>query len=749
MLAINDLGMHCGDLDTRIVNILPPFQVLLAQVVRKGGRPTLNPPGVDVYYSAASNPGDPALGDFAFPGMKADGSTYKTNFWDAVAAGTYDPFYPAFNPFDPAVTLTPLAGPPFNVGPDVGLPVPNVEDLYIGADGIVGSSDEELTAVLHAMPGVSNPYVANAPQQAQENYRHKPFFIGFPFGYVASDVDWYEGAGVPFAMFDDFGRENAYPLVRVQATVGGSPPDGDNVVATVDTVLPISGEASCVNCHTTREDHDLVHDDGTGETAHRTEAPVTALGALAAGSVDDPRYLELPQKVSLEYAADINILRLHDLKHGARYVTSDCGGPLSGDDCTLTVPDPCTISAADPNGSASCLSNQALVQGRPVVCQVCHYTPALDLAQLGPLAGPPGTVANGRNQLAHRSNSNVMHGHHGALEGAGGEKLFPDIEPPDQQPDGSIANQEGRLAALDQTCYQCHPGRDTRCGMVCSDCHGNMAQVGNDFSANVSPSNAGLDKLILGGNFYDPADPQPRVPWAHEPGCGSCHTGDANDNLAGAVDAPVNTADSDGNVDGIRLRQAFRVGDPKATPIVPVNKRFAEPVVPAVFEQPGADFPNPAAGSPRLYRLSTGHGGVMCEGCHGATHAEWPNANPDANDNVTANQLQGHTGTLIECDTCHVTSELPDDTQGGPHGMHLVNDRRFWDEGHEDLAERENRRPGGGSCGACHGADHRGTVLSRAAVTRSFVVEGRTRTVQAGQPVACDLCHSLEDSFER
>ena len=31
-------------------------------------------------------------------GVANDGSTYKTNFWDAVRAGTYDPFYPAYNP---------------------------------------------------------------------------------------------------------------------------------------------------------------------------------------------------------------------------------------------------------------------------------------------------------------------------------------------------------------------------------------------------------------------------------------------------------------------------------------------------------------------------------------------------------------------------------------------------------------------------------------------------------------------------
>jgi hypothetical protein len=36
LVAINDLGMHCGDLDTRISSILPPFNVLHAQVVQRG-----------------------------------------------------------------------------------------------------------------------------------------------------------------------------------------------------------------------------------------------------------------------------------------------------------------------------------------------------------------------------------------------------------------------------------------------------------------------------------------------------------------------------------------------------------------------------------------------------------------------------------------------------------------------------------------------------------------------------------------
>jgi hypothetical protein len=157
VLAINDLGMHCGDFDTRISSILPPFQVLLGQVIQRGATPTLNPLGVTLEYSAATNPNDPILGQPGVQrGLKGDGSTYKTNFWDAIAGGAYDPFYPG------GLGITPLATGGFPVTADIGLPVPNVEELYIGADGVVdqpgGSNDGTLTAVQHAMPGLTNPY---------------------------------------------------------------------------------------------------------------------------------------------------------------------------------------------------------------------------------------------------------------------------------------------------------------------------------------------------------------------------------------------------------------------------------------------------------------------------------------------------------------------------------------------------------------------------------------------------------------
>jgi hypothetical protein len=312
---------------------------------------------------------------------------------------------------------------------------------------------------------------------------------------------------------------------------------------------------------------------------------------------------------------------------------------------------------------------------------------------------------------------------------------------PVQNSSGAVTNQADRVTVLDQTCYQCHPGKSTQClrgamfnaDMLCNDCHGDMLQVGADFSAGVSPANPGA--FILGGDFYNRNDPQPRVPWANEPGCGSCHTGDASNNLAGTANTIVNKVDTSGNTDGIRLRQAWLTGDAKATPIVPANKRFAEPAVPASFN----GFNNPGAGNPQLYRVSTGHGGVMCEGCHGATHAEWPNANPNANDNVTARQLQGHTGTIIECSTCHGTTMNNQITLLGPHGMHPVGgDTSFARGGHEHVDRS--------GCANCHGPGSRssnvGTVLSVAKADRSLRTDERgTITVRKGTPIGCSTCH--------
>jgi hypothetical protein len=294
----------------------------------------------------------------------------------------------------------------------------------------------------------------------------------------------------------------------------------------------------------------------------------------------------------------------------------------------------------------------------------------------------------------------------------------------------------------------CHPGQRTKClrgamatgGMLCQDCHGNMTDVGNDFSKN-KPGGA----FILAGDYYTNAA-TPRVPWANEPSCGSCHTGDAVSSLAGSSGAITNLRDKNSYVDNIRLLQAFRSTDTNKKPIVPTNKRFAEVTV-SPADNPGA------VGNPKLYRVSVnnhgaangGGAGIFCEACHGATHAEWPNAIPNANDNVTSNQLQGHTGVISECSVCHGTSLNNLSTLDGPHGLHPIGatspfansniHSQQFTGGNYNVTDYQAK------CMACHGGTSRstsfGTVLSRAQAARTL----SGHNVAAGQPIGCTLCH--------
>lgn len=686
VFSANDLGMHCGDFDTRISSILPPFNVVHTQVVQRGSDPGILGPGdgVEVLYSAASNPNDPILSGINSAGngpvlssLAKDGTVFKTNFWDIAMGGTEPIALSAYRAFYPPGVLD-----AFVPAPDQGLPMPNVERLYLG-DGV-------LTAEQQSNPGRTGPYVNNDPQAFKLFTTDQPFFINFPFGYTSDGVNWFEAAGIPLTAFDDAGQENPWPLMRVQAR------SGNQVLASLDTVLPISGEANCGFCH-----NDPL-DGGNGAATQALEDANIPVATV----IDDPEFdVSVPLEVSKEYAADLNLVRLHDLRHGTD-----------------------------------------LENNTPVVCQSCHYTPALDLAQVGP-KGTGDADANGREQTNVRSMSNVMHSHHATVKDTNGKLLFPDMPPPvDSQ--GKLRDPVAARGILQDTCYQCHPGRRTDClrgamasgGMLCQDCHGDMAQVGNDFSKFVSPQNPG--DFRLASDFYTNANTL-RVPWANEPSCGSCHTGDAMNNMHGD---PGTIGDPE---DGIRLMQAYLTTDPKATPIVPNNKRFAENIVPANFN----GKPNPGAGNPMLYRVSKGHEGIFCEACHGSTHGIWPNKNPNANDNITAKQLQGHTGVIAECDVCH-TGDLGI-TLEGPHGMHPtgVSGLHFADGGHEDLAENNKN-----ACRACHGKNGQGTVLSKVATDRSFVIDeckngslcpgGETKNFRVnlakGTQVSCTLCHENE-----
>ena len=244
-------------------------------------------------------------------------------------------------------------------------------------------------------------------------------------------------------------------------------------------------------------------------------------------------------------------------------------------------------------------------------------------------------------------------------------------------------------------CYRCHPGATTRClrgvmgnavaadgsrAMQCQSCHGSMLDVASTT----------------------------RTGWLDEPACQSCHTGTAVSNSG-----------------QLRYTSVF---DTPGVPRTPTDLTFAT----------NPDTPTPGHS---LYRFSAGHGGLQCAACHGSTHAEFPSS--QRNDNLQSIAIQGHVGMLVECQSCHGTT--PSTVTGGPHGMHPVG--QAWVNGHGDVVGGDD---GGGAsggagtaqCQACHGADYRGTVLSRVQADRSVSTEDfGNRFFWRGFQVGCYTCH--------
>jgi len=229
-------------------------------------------------------------------------------------------------------------------------------------------------------------------------------------------------------------------------------------------------------------------------------------------------------------------------------------------------------------------------------------------------------------------------------------------------------------------CYLCHPGSVTKCL---------RGAMGNAVDAS---GNATMGCQSCHGNMTKVGD-KTRVGWLQEPTCQACHFDGKR---------TVSAVDASGNL------------------VKPADTRFA------------TNANVPAAGF-NLFRFSKGHGGMQCESCHGATHAEYPSS--DTNDNLQSIALQGYAGTVRECTACHTTPPLS--ASGGPHGMHTIG--ATWVKEHHDLIGA-----GGGlqQCAYCHGSDFRGTALSQVKVARSFATEHGTRSFAAGQKVGCYDCHN-------
>ncbi len=234
-------------------------------------------------------------------------------------------------------------------------------------------------------------------------------------------------------------------------------------------------------------------------------------------------------------------------------------------------------------------------------------------------------------------------------------------------------NQTLNAATNRTACYSCHPGEQTAC------LRGAMGGSGN---INCQDCHGGIADVGA----------KNRQGWLDEPTCQQCHQ------------------------DGNRYSSAF-VSPGNLRPVT--DRRFA------------TNLNTPLSGK-ELYRYSTGHSGLQCESCHGATHAIYPSV--DAEDNILAEEIQGYAGTISDCLACH--SSTPRTTSGGPHGLHTIG--QYWLSAHRDAA----KSGGTASCASCHGTDFRGSQLSAVFADRSFSVGGRTKSFTAGQSIGCYDCHN-------
>ena len=182
-------------------------------------------------------------------------------------------------------------------------------------------------AVDAGLAGKSMPGAANMPQ---------------PMPFDASN-GWFIAEGIPLTPYDDMQLKNPYPLMHLVAR-----DQANNVLATLDIVLPVSDEMSCLTCHAS----------GSNSAA-----------MPAAGWVNDPQ----PQR-----DMRLNILRLHDERQAL--------------DQTFAT----DLPEAGYDAAGLFATATAATGGRPILCASCHASPAL---------GTPGIGTT--KPLTH-----AMHGHH-------------------------------------------------------------------------------------------------------------------------------------------------------------------------------------------------------------------------------------------------------------------------------------------------------------------------------------------------
>jgi mono/diheme cytochrome c family protein len=190
-----------------------------------------------------------------------------------------------------------------------------------------------------------------------------------------------------------------------------------------------------------------------------------------------------------------------------------------------------------------------------------------------------------------------------------------------------------------EACFNCHPSSPTgpteclrgvhkQVGLDCTSCHGYLEDHALSLLLHEQKQGKKVDKLmryLKPRNVATVEEINPRIPWLNEPDCLNCHQDfqkPASKNVSG-----FNTWTKDAN---------------------------------------------------ELYRLRTDQAGLMCESCHGATHANYPARNLFGRnrDNIPPLQYQGTNlpiGANKNCKLCH-TIDMEDE---GHHENMLRNFRNM------------------------------------------------------------------------
>ena len=247
-----------------------------------------------------------------------------------------------------------------------------------------------------------------------------------------TNLHWFFAYGIPITPYDDTGKRNPYPMMRLIARNGGG-----TALATNDIVLPVSDEMDCRACHA---------------------SGAQAAAQPAAGWV----WSSEPER-----DFRLNILRLHDehqfAQHHDVYVSALAARPGNG-------------VKFNPEG----LYRSVVADNQPILCAVCHASEALGAGSYSNI--PPLTASvhlQHATVLDPELNLTLDHADHRAacyrchpgsatkcLRGAMGGAIAGDgaMAMQCQSCHGNMSNvgKASRTGWLNEpTCQQCHSGTAT------------------------------------------------------------------------------------------------------------------------------------------------------------------------------------------------------------------------------------------------------------------------------------------------